>query len=88
MRWRRVIPGGSITWDLIEVEAYNIDNWGRALAWCDGHLMTVPYRRGMELVLEGENCVKHFAADGGRWYPELFVGARMTDRSAGWAFAA
>lgn len=68
MRWHRIVPGGSIEWDLIEVEAYNVDNWGRALAWCDGKLMTVPYRGVMELVLDGERGVRHFQAEGGRWH--------------------
>lgn len=67
MRWRRIVPGGSVDWDLIEVEAYNVDNWGRALAWCDGTLLTVPYRGVMELVLDGERGVRHFQAEGGRW---------------------
>lgn len=68
MRWRRIVPGGSLEWDLIEVEAYNVDNWGRALAWCDGKLMTVPYRGVMELVLDGERGMRHFQAEGGRWH--------------------
>ncbi len=70
MRWRRVLPGGSVAWDLIEVEAYNIDNWGRALAWCDGKLMTVPYRVALEQVLDGEGGVKFFKAEGGHWHPD------------------
>lgn len=82
MRWRRTVPGGSMGWDLIEVEAYNVDNWGRALAWCDGTLMTVPYRGAMELVLDGERGVRHFQAEGGRWHKDPVTGTAAMDEGA------
>jgi len=82
MRWHRIVPGGSVDWDLIEVEAYNIDNWGRALAWCDGKLMTVPYRGVMELVLDGERGVNHYEADGGHWHNSQVHDKAVADEDA------
>ena len=82
MRWRRIVPGGSVDWDLIEVEVYNVDNWGRALAWCDGTLMTVPYRGAMELVLDGERGVKYFQAEGGHWHDDRVHDKAMVDQGA------
>lgn len=85
MRWLRTVPGGSVAYDLIEVEAYNIDNWGRALAWCDGTLMTVPYRGVMELVFDGEKGVKHFKAEGGRWHRDAVP--KTADEREAWRTA-
>jgi hypothetical protein len=41
----------------------------------------------MELVCDGGHGMKHVAVDGGRWPPELFVGARSAERAPECAFA-